>query len=313
MPLLVDLSHEVQRRLAESERPLPVEVGMFRDDVERLLAYLAEPLPWLDYATNLRHRAAFADVSIEIANVLRERQDFAVREAMPGWLETLVGHWKEMRSTVITLNYDVLVEAAALPQFTGGVAWNAMYRAPLVPLAMRTAAVWGGGAEAPLALLKLHGSLTWWWEGTGALPGDTIYDSGLHGGWSMQSLASPYADRLERLTADKVPMVVPPTATKSTFYDDRVLASQWSEAARSLSEAEELVLIGYSLPPSDLVLSSLLLTNLREDATIVPVNTSKQIIRQLENLFGPDPDGRVIANYTGFADPIDAYVKRFCN
>jgi len=48
---------------------------------------------------------------------------------------------------------------------------------------------------------------------------------------------------------DSYPLVVPPTWNKSGYY--RVLAPVWSSAAKHLREAENIFVIGYSLPMSD--------------------------------------------------------------
>jgi hypothetical protein len=106
-------------------------------------------------------------------------------------------------------------------------------------------------------------------------------------------------------------MVVPPTATKTAFYDNRVLASQWSAGARALRAAEELVLIGYSSPASDLVFGALLRTNLT-NGTIIPVNTSADVVQRTQEIFGEDACDRVVDSYAGAGNQIDRYVKTFC-
>ncbi len=145
MPVTPELSRAVRDRLHDIDRPLSGVLDPFGDDLERWLSYLADRQPWIDEATNLRNRAAFADVSAAIAMVLKERQIASVWDDQPDWLDGLVAYWSRMGSSVITFNYDVLVEAAAVSHIGTKNGWSHLYRAPLVPAASRTgAALWGG-------------------------------------------------------------------------------------------------------------------------------------------------------------------------
>lgn len=46
-------------------------------------------------------------------------------------------------------------------------------------------------------------------------------------------------------------MIVPPAAVKSPYYKNRTLQELWRLAAEALSQAEELVMMGFSLPQTD--------------------------------------------------------------
>jgi NAD-dependent SIR2 family protein deacetylase len=48
---------------------------------------------------------------------------------------------------------------------------------------------------------------------------------------------------------DKSPFIVPPTWNKTQYHTS--ISEIWSEAARHLNEAENIIIIGYSLPPTD--------------------------------------------------------------
>jgi hypothetical protein len=309
MPVMNELSQLVRARLDENGRPLPPETVAFGDDIERWLSYLAEPMPWLDEASGWRNRAAFVDVSQEVGRVLSERQRVAVETAQPSWLQPLADYWLRSESTVITFNYDTLVEAAALSSLDAvKYAWASLYRVAVSPAATRISAVAGWSSRAPLSLLKLHGSITWYWSGPTAAAHDPIFDIGLRGGWTLDGLASPYEDDLPSLVADKVPVVVPPTATKSRFYENALLKSQWQQAAQALRGADELVLIGYSLPQSDLVVRSLLLTSLAKDALITPVDRDVSLGGHLEELFGR----KVGTRYLLGEDAVATFVQDRC-
>src|SRR5260370_2435444 len=54
------------------------------------------------------------------------------------------------------------------------------------------------------------------------------------------------------------PLVVPPLATKSDYYDLSVVRAEWQLARAALAEAKRLVLMGYSTPMTDLAAVALL-------------------------------------------------------
>lgn len=305
MPLMRELGEAVGSQLNREGHSLPASLSQFGDDFEQLLSYLAEWQPWLDHAEVLRNRASFLDVSRAVGDVIRERQAAAIRLPQPTWMRDLIGYWDRMKSTVITLNYDVLVEAAAIEQTNVG-SWSDLYRAPVIPAAARTSAVLGGSPAESFALLKLHGSVTWFWSGIESIPSDPIYDAGLCGGWSLAGLISRY-ENLDRLVADKVPMVVPPTATKSAFYDNATLRSQWQSACKALENADELVLIGYSLPASDTVVRALLRTTFAGSA-VIPVDVGGMVVEHAGSLFAD----RVVSAFCNRTDAVEAFVRMTC-
>jgi hypothetical protein len=108
-----------------------------------------------------------------------------------------------------------------------------------------------------IPLLKLHGSLNWRRCGCGAIVPWSISDF-------LHSVARPGADRKDVALGigsgkgplkhcDKEmgsdPVLVPPTWNKSEYH--RTLAAVWGRAAAELREAEDIYILGYSLPPSD--------------------------------------------------------------
>ena len=82
------------------------------NDFEQWLSYLVEAPPWLSDADRARNQAAFFDVSAAVARVLMRKQLDAVAAPPPMWLEPLLVNWHNTDATVITFNYDLLVELA---------------------------------------------------------------------------------------------------------------------------------------------------------------------------------------------------------
>jgi hypothetical protein len=309
MPVMWELGREVQKEVGK-ERPLPRQLESFGDDLEATLSYLADNQPWLDDSSNLRNRALFGDVSRAIAEILGAAQRHTVQQPEPLWLRPLIDYWVQTSATVITFNYDVLIEAATSTLLGPHDSWSALYRAPLVPAAQRIGAVLGAEPSSrAFSLLKLHGSLTWFWSGIDSAPSDQIYDMGLKRGWSLEGLDSMYESNRHILVGDKQPMVVPPAATKSRFYDNAVLSSQWKLAAQALGLAQELIVIGYSLPKSDLVTRSLLLTNFAGNH-IVAIDRSEAVVENLKELWASPRS--INTNYVGSDDAVGKFVQAEC-
>ena len=182
----------------------------------------------------------------------------------------------------ISFNYDLLLEDALtslqLP-FSYGFAPRTVTEHPSVRETSFS-------SNAVLKLLKLHGSTNW------AFPG--------HRGGKL-TIFRAY-DQVRK--ASHAPELVPPTWRKSF---DGPLAHVWKEALEQISMATRIVIVGFSVPPTDLHFKYLLAAGLRENISlreIVFVNTDQQgIERRARELFGDmerRPSVRIVpvqANY----------------
>jgi hypothetical protein len=141
-----------------------------------------------------------------------------------------------------------------------------------------------------MQLLKLHGSLGWYYSGPGSPPSDPVYDSRLSGTWgSGISLGN---EKHAYLTADKQPLIVPPAAVKSPYYGNAILRSLWNQAADALAQADTVVIFGFSFPPTDQIVGALFATCVREAVTLVPVDRDPDVADRLVRLF-TNVDGTV--------------------
>jgi hypothetical protein len=150
---------------------------------------------------------------------------------------------------VLTFNYDAALDWAITREWLmrGG----------------RSKAVFYGleGGSAPpesITLLKLHGSVNWFacdgagthdehvaeWPISEALQ-HANQSRGVHA-WDVLYSMDFSAFKDHSVSA---PLIVPPTWSKGEYY--RQLGKVWSHAAQELGEAENIIVIGYSLPRSD--------------------------------------------------------------
>ena len=287
MPLLTELGEEMFKRLAaDAPAALP---NLPPADFENWLSFLAEDNPWLGEEDRLRNRSLFLRVSGLLCKLISTRETAARRDALPDWLRMLVARWHEDEASIITLNYDTLVEAAFTevvgvydtPRARGPnyVSPSQIFRAPLTPIYARA-----GGAVAPevistFQLLKLHGSRTWLYSGRESYFGEAIYDA-----TSFQAWGSEDAHERPWLLEDKVPLVVPPTSGKTGFFNNETVRLQWRLAYEALQEADRIFIVGYSLPPTDLLTRFLLQAGSRSGATIVAVNRDFSIVDRLRQV-----------------------------
>ncbi len=233
-----------------------------RDDPEALLTYLAQPHPWKSPEERLADRAAFVGLVRQLAHLLRSREAEAVAGGPPDWAARLIRAWAagSGEATVVTLNYDTLVERLAW--HVGGEELQdvRLYQLPLTHLAQRTATVPGGSPRGAFRLLKLHGSINWYaQESENARGIEQVYYVPVDSA-SPATDAGPAREQLGINRADLVPLIIPPVADKGGYYDSQMVRAQWRAFADALDAAGEVVFIGYSLPQSDLTMRLFLRT-----------------------------------------------------
>ena len=279
MPLMGELGEEVVKELGLVPDPL----GPFAGDLEGWLSYLASRQPWDDLPTSLENEATFTRASAAIAEcIARASKDADPREIeMQQQLERLVLDWRIHHSPVLTFNYDLLLEKAVRardPMVTG---WD-LYPAPLVLRETPAVGMQYGAAPPPrhpwFGLHKLHGSINWFHSTSNSTGPVTMVTAD-------PSLVTQGEGRQRYLFSDLQPLIVPPTSTKSGFYAGDAIRALWSTAADSLRAAERLVVIGYSFPPSDLQVLTMLRRTLHPDAHVVVVTADPCVEKRVRAAF----------------------------
>ncbi len=237
------------------------------EQFEQWLSRLAEDQPYLSPDTNLERSAAFLRVSKKISEILTDHENKVLCNPEPEWLAKLIATWHIRQATVISFNYDNLIEAAVQTQrsWLGVEVDNILGQLPpLPPNLMReedsasgVTNMSGGGyaTNTPKAtpvrtfrLLKLHGSISWYWD-DGDDSGATLQR------WpnirEFKSQAVDHTDDIAKQFPGRVPFIAPPSATKSKYLGNRVLRDFWREALHALQNAENIYFLGYSVPPQD--------------------------------------------------------------
>jgi len=226
---------------------------------ETWLSSIAEPQPYLPEPSNLENQVLFVKFSDAIGKVLGLRMHEVLSGPPPTWHVKFVTAAHVRRATVITFNYDTLVECAVdyrsiwLPGLPEPVEWTEVTGdVPGWPAGANRV---GASPVETFRLLKLHGSLNWFWT-PGDVTGLSVARRLLPGTFNAPQRYTE-DDRRRQLPA-RVPFVVPPSATKSSYYQNRLVRELWIQAGEALEAASHVSLVGYSLPLTDLTVSNML-------------------------------------------------------
>lgn len=219
--------------------------------VDQLIAEGRSPIPTLSEEQMRRARGM---LQLGINAALQGRKREALRDELVRWLLERAVRRPNSRVTLISTNYDTVVEKRIFDQFVTlrapigrhidfGIPWRDAFRDELHvrPKAAR------------LAILKLHGSLNWVrCEVCGHVTINVRDRIAAMEFWTklVEYNQCYCAGRLRSL-------VVTPSYVRDVR--DANLLSIWNAAVEDLRRANEWILIGYSLPSEDIAIRSLLL------------------------------------------------------
>lgn len=206
-------------------------------------------------------------------------------------------------ASVISFNYDI---AADMAMFRSGLGPNYIIGSP-------------GGQSLDVPLLKLHGSLNWAIERSSKvirpLHLQNYFQHYSYNGFTKRATTRlpigsqlvEYFKKFDSLDVEIEPVIVPPSWSKADYHS--ALSDIWAAAAKHLSEAEQIFIIGYSLPETDsffrhlYALGSVGSAPLRRIAVFNPDN-SGATERRFEALLGPGARARYEYHPMTFEDAI---------
>ena len=230
-----------------------------------------------------RRNAAAFEVFVSLMRlysvVLATTTNWMADRSDAGILDRLIG--KEItradpdKPTIITFNQDLVIENAIARLTRRGPSWclSALYSMPtLSPLFApagqpvfrhHDSSCMDG---APVVLLKLHGSLNWGTRSLNALPSaGSVFPQGRRKTVFLQNrrLIEPQSRMRTHVRRGRNrwylwPLIVPPIYDKQRITGMNVLQALWDSAAGAIEQTERLVMVGYSLPESDILARQLL-------------------------------------------------------
>lgn len=274
-------------------------------DFEGWLSRLAVEQPHLSEPENYERRALFARAATAIRQVLldAENKAFVPTNGLPLWPSELIRLLDIRRATVITMNYDTIIERlaptviwpwAGTAVSAGYGRFDRLYPADLFrdlppttpkPPTEIDENPPGHGRPIPrlapdtLRLIKLHGSLDWF-----ASPNDSAGATLTR--WEQAETATAHNPESPAGPPGRAPFLVPPDANKSPYFNNPLLREMWSQARRALERAEKVMLVGYSLPATDTTFGGLLADTLggRDVPVTVVDKHPDQVARRLHTL-----------------------------
>ena len=287
MPTLPDLTVEVTKRLRETEGSIPHPLMGLESNIELWIAYLSNRQPWLTEYENDSNKSLAGRIRNQIGAIIEESTARASQTEAPQWLNRLIASWHRERATVITLNYDTLVERASKQvQAIDNV--NRILAAQMYPpyfsdvQARSGAGLWGEGSMRTFLFLKLHGSINWYYSGRDDFFGETIlFSEDLPFGdaaWNDVHFRRPQS-------RDKEPLIIPPATEKSMYFNNETVRRLWREAGVALEEAERVFIIGYSLPASDMGMRFFLTKHPpKRESPVYLVNTDTSVAAHFQQI-----------------------------
>lgn len=245
---------------------------------EDWLTLQVTPLPFLEGFENAKRAADAARVVGAIARVLDDRVLEASTAAGPLWLRQLIALWHVERAVVLTFNYDTLLERAvnSHPLTTtspdGNVEYvlgdHVVFPAPPAPQAQFIGDSGPGHNSGSFQVLKLHGSLTWYWAAGDPTGSTLIRVREKHVFGTVDPLALE-TDFVGATSLDRY--LIPPITSKDGYYGSYLANTLWRTARSFVSSASTMTLIGYSLPPEDRAASQLI-AQIPEDVAVTVVD-----------------------------------------
>ena len=285
---------------------------------EDWLSTLSENQPYLSEQENRANTALFAQLRDAIAEVLANCEADASANDPPDWLDPFTRLLHHREATVVTLNYDRLLEAALVRAGLKDLATDD--RRPIddrsavrdiPPTKLRSPTYRDVGGWTPsrtMRLLKLHGSLDWW-----MYPDDTTGSTLVREELRLDLDRIPHRpspDYRSRILTGREVALVPPVLTKGGYVTNLVTRQLWRDAHQALGNATHVAIIGYSLPLGDSMMASLLTSTLRREGvtiTVVNLKTSDVAERVGQLTAGPIEE---IGGATCVADYVNAYLDR---
>jgi hypothetical protein len=275
MPLMNDLTATL------ADQPA-VQRWEHLGNIEEVLTYLSQSLPWEGDPEYYRKRADFFEITRLISAEISHRQsNIPADDIADHPMTPLVRRWHEDQVDIITLNYDTLVEVGL--QLIGDVHYTDYFPVPLVDANSRDGGgLFGTDETATATVYKLHGSVDWYYSGNESFYGESIYIG--------SKPLDPVAGNQHRFLFDKVSLIVPPTFEKSNFFKNETIRAVWRLAGHALQRADRVFIVGYSLPESDLMMRYFLQANVigKKKKEIILVDPSTEVCKKFQRYFKAD-------------------------
>ena len=312
MPTVTELAEYIKSKI----NLIPGDYEVYKslvDDPENLLSYLYQPMPWKKDEESLIDKAAFINITTMITNYIKECEELSIKNGIPEWSFRFVEYLHRNSLTIATLNYDTLIERISRPLMVldeneeRDIDTSNFYRMPLMKISGRTNFLWGIEWYETYLLLRLHGSINWYFYGDEALNGQQVYDVPVESDSPITDIQNETSNLI-----DLVPLIIPPVSEKTAFYRTKLVRSLWSVFRESIEKAKEIYMIGYSIPKTDLTMRMFLSSfGCKNKPVIYIVNnaTGKASEELLNNYRGVFSGCTIDTKYLGIPNAVEVMVN----
>ena len=308
-PLMGDLTAQVMARLEkESIREHAGElIPEIKNNIESLLTYLSTDFPWKNDTTKHANLALYSDIVKILSDIFLElaedRLESSIGDDVIFKMITKIID-SESNYNFITLNYDILLENIfkyTYKKYKGvSISEEDLYTYPVAWIGARQPSNEGswGTEKKPIkipGILKLHGSANWFWAGV--TPSDVIY----YRNWNR--------NEKELMLEGLKPYIIPPVLDKNAFYNHIAIRSLWQQAEQLLKHADEIYIIGFSFPQTDLSVKYLFQSALRNshpEIYVVNIESIGELKRNYHSVF---KNKNIDYNYTGKPDVLEKFIR----
>ncbi len=233
-----------------------------KNNIEHTLTYLYQEFPWRTEKENLAFKSAYQLIVEKLPGIFDNIARYKKVNKSCDEAQKLIDYCRRYELPIITFNYDTLIEYLYLgikPKSQNNyLDFAGLYQYPMKLITEREpGGVWWGENDDSFPLFKLHGSINWFYSSRD-FQGSQIYFSpvieaeNLRDGSREMKIVWEEMSRISKCKTGLLPLIVPPVLDKSIYYVNNIIKVQWEKAMDYLSEANEIYILGYSLPETDL-------------------------------------------------------------
>lgn len=323
-PLMKDLSLLVKDKIGQFKPVLDTyydtEIAdAMKNNIENLLTYLSSNFPFKNDVQQAMNVALYKAIVKILSDFFIEKSSECFADEV--WfrkLDSFADFVVNNNVNIITLNYDVLLESIIETAFLRNefdIDIHECYKYPFVWMGhryrmtskteihedeffkcnSRTIPFPIERQNKILSILKLHGSANWFWGGIN--PTDPIY----YKNWSF--------DTTKEIDYGLIPYIIPPVLDKNSFYNHIALKYLWGEAHKLLENADEIYIVGFSFPQTDLAVRFLFQSALRKSSAQIYVINSASRDKLKENYEQAFGERKLHYDYTDSEDALQEFIK----
>lgn len=311
-PLMDELTKQVFERLEKESikehlREIPSQV---KQNIENLLTYLSTDFPWKTDTAKYANLALYSSIVKILSDIFvglahQEYSSFRPSRIGEDFAKGIL--WNSASYNFITLNYDVLLEQLLFTirkqqNPNEYISYQDFYPYPIEWIGVRSTnggSFWGREKRPfpPMPqVLKLHGSANWFWAGIS--PSDVLY----YRNWNT--------NETDNVEMGLKPYIIPPVLDKNTLYNHIAIHALWQHAEDLIKCADEIYIVGFSFPQTDVAVKYLFQSALRKSKPhiyVVNAASKQKLALNYSKVFG---NTKLDYTYTGIENALEQFIQK---